>query len=99
MIAAALAGNAPVIVTGDRDLLNGEQLTEWLAERGIEVIRPVELLRRLDQLTPGGVRQPDHLQAEVVIGGASPLERPTSMSQGTARSGLRPPRPLSPLYV
>lgn len=41
MIAAALAGNAPVIVTGDRDLLNGEQLTEWLAERGIEVIRRV----------------------------------------------------------
>jgi predicted nucleic acid-binding protein len=48
VIAAALAGNAPVIVTGDRDLLKGEQLTEWLAERGIEVIRPVELLRRLD---------------------------------------------------
>jgi predicted nucleic acid-binding protein len=42
VIAAALAGSAPVIVTGDRDLLKGEQLTEWLAERGIEVIRPVE---------------------------------------------------------
>jgi hypothetical protein len=36
------------MVTGDWDLLKGEQLTEWLAERGIEVIRPVELLRRLD---------------------------------------------------
>lgn len=35
MIAAALAGNAPVIVTGDRELLKGEQLTERLAERGI----------------------------------------------------------------
>jgi len=44
VIAAALAGSAPVIVTGDRDHLKGEQLTEWLAERGIEVIRPVELL-------------------------------------------------------
>jgi hypothetical protein len=35
VIAAALAGNRPVIVTGDRDHLKGEQLTEWLAERGM----------------------------------------------------------------
>jgi predicted nucleic acid-binding protein len=28
LIAAALAGNAPVIVTGDQDLLKGDQLAE-----------------------------------------------------------------------
>lgn len=47
VLAAALAGDAEAIVTGDRDLLDDAELGEWLTARGIEVITPAELTRRL----------------------------------------------------
>jgi uncharacterized protein len=47
VIAAALSGNADVIVTGDDDLLADAGLRAWLDERGVEVIKATELLRRL----------------------------------------------------
>lgn len=47
VIAAALAGAAEAIVTGDRDLLEVAEVGEWLASRGIEVLSPADLLRRL----------------------------------------------------
>jgi predicted nucleic acid-binding protein len=50
VIAAALAGNATLIVTGDRDLLSHEPTTDWLTARGIEVVTPVVLLQRLDRV-------------------------------------------------
>ena len=47
VVAAAIAGNADAIVTGDRDLLDDESLRSWLRERGIEVLTPRELVDRL----------------------------------------------------
>ena len=47
VIAAAVAGHADAIVTGDRDLLDDGELREWLRERGIELLTPAELLRSL----------------------------------------------------
>jgi putative PIN family toxin of toxin-antitoxin system len=47
VVAAAVAGRAEVIVTGDRDLLENEELRSWLIERGVEVLTPRELLERL----------------------------------------------------
>jgi putative PIN family toxin of toxin-antitoxin system len=47
VVAAALVGNAEAIVTGDRDLLDDRELRSWLAERGVEVVTPAELLDRL----------------------------------------------------
>ena len=47
VVAAAVAGRAESIVTGDRDLLDDEALLAWLRERGIDVLRPAELLQRL----------------------------------------------------
>jgi len=47
VVSAALAGNAPVIVSGDGDLLDDRALRDWLEERGIEVIASAELLTRL----------------------------------------------------
>ena len=47
VVAAAVAGAADVIVTGDADLLADEALRPWLAERNVEVLTPVELLERL----------------------------------------------------
>ncbi len=44
VIAAALAGRAPVIVTGDRDLLDDANLVAWLAERGQTVMMPADVL-------------------------------------------------------
>ena len=44
VVAAALAGAADVIVTGDTDLLSDDPLRAWLATRGIRVVTPVELL-------------------------------------------------------
>jgi putative PIN family toxin of toxin-antitoxin system len=45
VIAAALAGRASAIVTGDRDLLDDENLVAWLAARGIAVTTPANALR------------------------------------------------------
>jgi uncharacterized protein len=47
VVAAAIAGNAEAIVTGDKDLLDDVALRTWLAARQIEVLRPAELLERL----------------------------------------------------
>ena len=47
VVAAALAGAADAIVTGDSDLLADEALCRWLAERDVEVLTPVVLLERL----------------------------------------------------
>lgn len=44
VLAAALAGDAEAIVTGDRDLLADEGLVAWLAARGIAVLTPADLL-------------------------------------------------------
>ena len=47
VVAAAVAGRAEAIVTGDADLLADPELCTWLAEREIEVLTPAELLERL----------------------------------------------------
>ena len=47
IVAAALAGAADVIVTGDRDFLSDTALREWLADRGVKVTTPAELLALL----------------------------------------------------
>jgi putative PIN family toxin of toxin-antitoxin system len=47
VVAAAIAGNAEAIVTGDKDLLDDRALRSWLAARHIELLRPTELLERL----------------------------------------------------
>ena len=49
VIAAALAGRAPVIVTGDRDLLADADLAAWLAVRGIVVMTPAAALATVDR--------------------------------------------------
>jgi putative PIN family toxin of toxin-antitoxin system len=47
VVAAALAGGAEAIVTGDADLLDDAALRDWLGHRGIEILTPAELLDRL----------------------------------------------------
>jgi uncharacterized protein len=49
VVAAAVVGRAEAIVTGDRHLLDDEDLRLWLRKRGIEVVTPAELVdtRRL----------------------------------------------------
>ena len=47
VVAAAVAGAADAIVTGDRDLLDDDDLRAWLAALGIEVLTPAEALDRL----------------------------------------------------
>ena len=47
VVASALAGAADAIVTGDRGLLEDENLRSWLAERRIELLSVNELLERL----------------------------------------------------
>jgi predicted nucleic acid-binding protein len=47
VVAAAIAGRADAIVTGDRDLLEDGTLRNWLRERGVDVMTPAELLERL----------------------------------------------------
>jgi hypothetical protein len=47
VLAAALAGGAEVIVTGDGDLLDDGKLRALLAEKGIAVESPAAFLRRL----------------------------------------------------
>lgn len=48
-VAAALAGAADLIVTGDADFLSDATLRTWLADRRISVATPVELLALLDE--------------------------------------------------
>ncbi len=47
VVGSAVAGRAAAIVTGDRDLLDDEELRAWLAERSIELLTVRELLERL----------------------------------------------------
>lgn len=47
VIAAAVAGHADAIITGDRDLLDNAGLRTWLAEREIEVLTPAQAIERL----------------------------------------------------
>jgi putative PIN family toxin of toxin-antitoxin system len=47
VIAAALAGQAKAIVSGDSDLLEDDDLRAWLRTKNVEVITPAELLSRL----------------------------------------------------
>ena len=44
VIAAAVAGRADAIVTGDRDLLDDDELRAWLSERGVAVLTPAQLV-------------------------------------------------------
>ena len=44
VVAASLAGRADMIVTGDRDLLDDEDLVAWLAVRGVRVMTPAAAL-------------------------------------------------------
>lgn len=44
VLAAAIAGDAEAIVTGDRDLLADEGVVAWLAARGIALLTPADLL-------------------------------------------------------
>jgi putative PIN family toxin of toxin-antitoxin system len=44
VVAAAVAGAADVIVTGDADLLADSALRAWLTHRGVAVASPAELL-------------------------------------------------------
>lgn len=44
VIRSALAGQAEAIVTGDRDLLDDGELRRSLAQRGIRILTPRELL-------------------------------------------------------
>jgi uncharacterized protein len=47
VVAAALAGHADAIVTGDRDLLEDPDLRTWLSARNVDVLKPAELVERL----------------------------------------------------
>jgi uncharacterized protein len=47
VVAAALAGDAEAIVTGDSDLLGDAVLRTWLSDRDVEVLSPAALLDRL----------------------------------------------------
>jgi putative PIN family toxin of toxin-antitoxin system len=44
VVAAALAGRADAIVTGDADLLDNADLRAWLDARGVRILTPRELL-------------------------------------------------------
>jgi putative PIN family toxin of toxin-antitoxin system len=47
VVAAALAGGADAIVTGDADLLEDSELRAWLEARGVALLSPAELLARV----------------------------------------------------
>jgi putative PIN family toxin of toxin-antitoxin system len=47
VVAAALAGGAEAIVTGDHDFLEDDDLGRWLGERGVRVVRPAALIELL----------------------------------------------------
>jgi predicted nucleic acid-binding protein len=49
VVAAALAGGAEAIVTGDRGLLDHDELHRWLSDRGVAVLSPRDFLARLDK--------------------------------------------------
>lgn len=49
VVAAAIAGDAEAIVTGDLDLLENDALRSWLGERDVGLLRPAELLQRLER--------------------------------------------------
>jgi putative PIN family toxin of toxin-antitoxin system len=49
VVAAAVAGNAAAIVTGDRDLRDDPALRAWLASRGVDLVTPADLLALLDR--------------------------------------------------
>ena len=44
VIAAAVAGHADAIATGDRDILDDPALRQWLLDRGVSVLTAAELL-------------------------------------------------------
>ena len=48
VVAAALAGAADVIVTGDKDFLADAALRTWLSNRGVKIATPVEMLALLE---------------------------------------------------
>jgi putative PIN family toxin of toxin-antitoxin system len=48
VVAAAVAGRADAIVTGDADLLDDAELRDWLTEQGVRLLSPRELLDELD---------------------------------------------------
>jgi putative PIN family toxin of toxin-antitoxin system len=54
VVEAAVAGRAEMIVTGDRDLLDDLDLRAWLVERGIDLVAPTALARRLAPRKPAG---------------------------------------------
>ena len=47
VVAAAIAGGAEAIVTGDRDLLDNRDLRMRLRDRGIDMLTPRELAERV----------------------------------------------------
>ena len=47
VVAAAIAGRAEAIVTGDLDLLDNEKLRAWLTERGVSLLTPRDLINQL----------------------------------------------------
>ncbi len=47
VVSTALTARADVIVTGDKDLAETRTLGKWLAQRGIVVLTPAELLDQL----------------------------------------------------
>ncbi len=47
VVSAAISGAADTIVTGDKDLLDDEDVIGWLVERDVEVVNSVELLKRI----------------------------------------------------
>jgi putative PIN family toxin of toxin-antitoxin system len=49
VVAAAIAGGAEAIATGDRDLLENDELHAWLRARGVELLTPLQLLAQLAQ--------------------------------------------------
>ena len=49
VVAAALAGAADVIVTGDSDFLSDDALRTWLSDRGVRVATPAELPALLER--------------------------------------------------
>ncbi|MEK6275828.1 MAG: putative toxin-antitoxin system toxin component, PIN family [Actinomycetota bacterium] len=48
VVAAAIAGRAEAIVTGDLDLLDNEELRAWLTERGVGLLTPRDLIKQLE---------------------------------------------------
>ena len=48
IVAAALAGAADIIVTGDEHFLADAKLRVWLDERGVRVLRPAALVALLE---------------------------------------------------